>query len=259
MFWKKAGLVSIVLAALAIVAYAQTTTKQRAHSATLQAPSGYLGVGVQDKSGVVVTRVNAGEPGDKAGVRVNDVILEINGQKVDNGEEFTNLIISKAPGARVNLLVLRGGVKHTMAATLGLRPPDLPLTGPAPQGLMIPAMPFGMTPEDLRAMMTGDVPRGLFAGEGLGPQLAAYFGVHEGVLVLAVDEKTPAERAGLKAGDVVTKVNGMPVASPREISGVVRQTNKKAVVFTVIRDKKEITLTIEIAWNRDPNDRDAIN
>jgi hypothetical protein len=48
MFWKKTGLVCIVLAALAIVAYAQTSTKQRAHSATLQAASGYLGVGVQD-------------------------------------------------------------------------------------------------------------------------------------------------------------------------------------------------------------------
>jgi serine protease Do len=280
MFWKKTGLVCIVvcvdLAALGMVAYGQTATKQKAHSATLQgAASGYLGVGVQDpdadeikalnlkdKSGAVITRVNVGEPGDKAGIRVNDVILEMNGQKIDSGEEFTNLIISKAPGTRVSLLVLRHGAKETITATLGLRPPGLPITSSPPQGVMIQT-PFGpmsqMTPEDFQAMISGNVQRPLFGGEGLGEQLAAYFGVHEGVLVQMVYEKTAAERAGLKAGDVVTKVNGMPVASMREISAVVRQTNKKAVVFTVVRDKKEITLTVEIAWNHDPNDRDVIN
>jgi serine protease Do len=276
MFRKKTGLLCIVvcidLAALGIVAYGQTT-KPKAHSATLQgAAAGYLGAGVEgltderakalnlkDNSGVEVKTVTEDAPASKAGIKVRDVILEINGQKVDSGEEFMNLIIGKTPGTKVSLTVVRNGVRQAMAATLGSRPPDLPINASTPQGFMIPAVPFPMTPDDFRDMIGGDVPKALFAGEGLGPQLAAYFGVHEGVLVQMVYEKTSAERAGLKAGDVVTKVNGMPVASLREISGAVRQTNKKAVIFTVVREKKEITLTIEIAWNRDPNDRDAIN
>ncbi len=280
MFWKKTGLVCIVLAALAIVAYGQqTNTKQKAHSANLQgAAAGYLGAAVEglsdtrakalnlkDNTGVEVTRVTEDAPASKAGIKVHDVILEINGQKVDSGEDFMNVIISKSPGTKISLTVVRNGARQTMAATLGTRPAGLPMMVPsttAPPNVTIQT-PFGpmsaMTPEDLQAMMGGDVPRALFAGEGLGPQLAAYFGVQEGVLVQMVYEKTPAERAGLKAGDVVTKVNGMPVATLREISGVVRQTNKKAVVFTVVREKKEIVLTIEIAWNHDPNDRDAIN
>ena len=53
----------------------------------------------------------------------------------------------------------------------------------------------------------------------------------------------------MKAGDVVTKVNGMLVSSPREISGIVRQA-KKTVVFTVVRNRKEITLSVEVAWLR---------
>ena len=69
-----------------------------------------------------------------------------------------------------------------------------------------------------------------------------------GVEVKIVDENSPASKAGLKAGDVVTKVNGMPVARPGEIAGIVR-ISKKAVVFTVVRNKKEITLNVEIARN----------
>lgn len=280
MFWKKTGLVCIVLAALAIVAYGQqTTTKQKARSATLQgAAAGYLGAAVEglsetrakalnlkDNAGVEVTKVTDDAPASRAGIKVGDVILEINGQKVDSGEEFTNVIISKTPGTKVSLTVARNGVKQTMTATLGVRPPGLPMMVPStstPQGVTIQT-PFGpmspMSPEDFQALIAGNVPRPLFAGEALGEQLAAFFGVHEGVLVQMIYEKTAAERAGLKAGDVVTKVNGMPVANMREINGVVRQTNKKAVTFTVVRDKKEITLTVEIAWNRDPNDRDTIN
>jgi serine protease Do len=285
MFWKKTGLICLVvcidLGALGVVAYGDTSGQQKAHSATLQAPSGYLGVAVQDldakkmnalnlkdSAGVAVTVVAPGEAGAKAGVHLDDVILEINGQKVDSAEEFTSLIIGKSPGTKVSLLILRKGVKQTMVATLGLRPAGLPVMVPSastPQSSVTIQTPFGpmssipMTPDDIAAMMAGNVPRPLFGGEPLGEQLAAFFGVHEGVLVQTVFEKTAAERAGLKAGDVVTKVNGMPVASLREISAVVRQTNKKVVIFTVVRDKKEITLTVEIAWNRDPNDRDVIN
>lgn len=271
MIWKKTGLVCIVLAALAIVGYGQTSGQQRARSANLQGgASGYLGVGVRDldadkvkalnlkdSSGVLVTQLTPGEAGVKAGIHVDDVILEINGQTVDSSEEFTKSIISKAPGTKVNLTVMRNGVKQNMAATLGLRPLGLPLSGP-PQGVMVPAVPI--SPEDLRAMIVGDAPKIGFTGEPLGPQLAEYFGVQEGVLVQIVSEKTPAEKAGLKAGDVVTRVNGMPVGSPREIAGIVRQANKKTVVLTVVRNKKEMTLSVEIAWNRgDMQDRDGVN
>jgi len=255
--------------ALAIVGYGQTT-KQRANSANLQVSSGYLGVGVQgltderakalnlkDNSGVEVKTVTEDAPAARAGIHMSDVILEINGQKVDSSEQFTESIVGKAPGTKISLTVARNGVKQTMAATLGVRPPDLPMNA-APQNGMIPT-PFGpMAPGDLQAMITGEAPRIGFLGEGLGSQLAEFFGVQEGVLVQTVYEKTPAERAGLKAGDVVTKVNGMPVASPREISGIVRQA-KKTVVFTVVRNKKEITLSLEIALAHSPFESDSVN
>jgi serine protease Do len=93
-------------------------------------------------------------------------------------------------------------------------------------------------------------PRVGFEGEPLNGQLAEYFGVKEGVLVRSVTARTPADRAGLKAGDVVVKVNGTPVTSPREISGLLRGGVKKAVTFTVVRNKKEMTLKVEVAEDR---------
>jgi serine protease Do len=274
MFWKKAGPLSVVLAALAVLtiaAFAQTSTKQRAHSANLQVamPAGYLGIGFQEispdrakslnlkeSSGVEVTSVTENAPAAKAGVRVHDVILEVAGQKIESGQALVDSIGARIAGTKVTLTVWRNGMTQSLTATLGSRPTEEMTTPPGPS---VP-LQQPISPEDLQAMFAGDAPRVGFEGEPLTPQLAEYFGVSqgEGVLVRTVVEKTPAEKAGLKAGDVVTKVNGMPVASPREISGIVRQTKK--VIFTVIRNKKEITLNIEIAWNStSPVGRDSVN
>ena len=101
MFWKKAGLICIVLAALAVVGYGQTSGNQRPRATNLQVavPSGYLGVGVQEigadrakalnlreTAGVEVTSVTENAPAAKAGVHVHDVILEVSGQKIENGQ-----------------------------------------------------------------------------------------------------------------------------------------------------------------------------
>lgn len=250
MYGKKAGLICMLLAALAFAGHAQTSGRQRARNTNLQvsSASGYLGVGVQDlpdNSGVEVETVTEDAPAARAGIRRKDVIVEFDGQKIDGKDQFTASIIGKAPGTKVNLTVLRNGVRQNIVATLGLRPADLPLSGPQ-SGMLMPAVP--VSPEDLQAMIAADAPKVGFEGEALTPQLAEFFGVHEGVLVRTVTGKTPAERSGLKAGDVVTRVNGIPVTSPREISGIVRQS-KKTVVFTIVRNRKEMTLSVEIAWD----------
>lgn len=271
MFRKNAGFVCIVLAATGIVSYAQTT-KPRGHSANLQGSSGYLGVGVQDvtpeiakalnlrdTAGVLVTFVTEGQAAARAGIHKNDVILEFNGQKVNSDSEFTNSIIGKAPGTTVNLTILRGNTKQNRSATLGTRPLNLPLS--------VPGSPLGvsdrLTPEDVQMAIAAAnavaAPRLGFDVVEMLPQLSAFFGVHEGMLVESVDPGTPAEKAGLKAGDVITRVNGIPVTTAREIIGIVRQSGSRNVSFTVVRHKKEVTLSLELAWNRDPFNRDAFN
>jgi S1-C subfamily serine protease len=258
MFRKKAGLVCIVAAALGSMAYAQT--KPRARSSNLQGASGYLGVGLRDVTpavakahglktveGVLVSWVN-GEPAARAGIHENDVILEFNGRKVNSESEFTDTILAKAPGTKVNLTILRGDTKQNIVAVLGARPLGLPLMVPAPPD----GAPERMTPDDMRAAIAAAnavaAPRLGFEVTEMKPQLAAFFGARQGLLVESVDAGTAADKAGLKAGDVVTKVNGIPVTTAREVVGIVRQAGSKNIAFAVVRDKKAISLTMEIAW-----------
>jgi serine protease Do len=264
MCWKKTGLFAILLAAFAIVTYAQNTNPQRARSANLQMASagGYLGVGVlelspehikslnlKEPAGVEVSIVIPGAPAQAVGIRQGDIILEVNGQKVEGTEQFQASIGGKAPGTKITLTIWRNGARQNIAATLGRQVmPQLPF------GLMIP-----MPSEDMQALFAGDAWKVGFDGEPLTPQLAAFFGAAqgEGVLIRTVIEKSPAEKAGLKAGDVVIKVNGMPVSRSGEIVGIVRQSRK--AIFTVIRNKREITLNVEIARNNNPSAPEADN
>jgi S1-C subfamily serine protease len=83
--------------------------------------------------------------------------------------------------------------------------------------------------------------------ESLGPQLAEFFGVKEGVLVRSVLENTAAQKAGIKAGDVITKVDGTPVTSPTELSGAVRSASaKKTYSVELMRDRKPQTVSVTV-------------
>jgi serine protease Do len=271
MFWKKAGLVCIAAAAMGIVCYAQTN-KPRARSTNLQSTSGYLGVGLRDVSpaiaqelgmkevaGVIVTWVVRGEAGERAGIHEHDVILELNGKRVDSDREFTDAILGKTPGTKISLTIQRGKTKQNLTATLSARPFGLPLeVNGAPPGVGGP-----LTPEDLEMAIAAanavPAPRLGFYVVEMMQQLAAFFGAHQGLLVESVTPGTPAEKAGLKAGDVITRVNGIPVTTEREIMGLVRQSGRKNFSFTIVRNKKVITLSVELAWNRLPLDLNEAN
>jgi serine protease Do len=256
--------------------FAQTSGQQQARSTVLRgfAARGYLGVGVaeltddrvkalnlKDDQGLEVKRIDADSPAARAGLKENDVILEVNGKNIEGIEQFQRSIAETSPGTKVNLTIWRNGAKQTVSATLDLRPnffvfngPDFFPNAPAPPA---PPVPFnGGTPFPV---IPGNSPIVGFEGEALNAQLAEYFGVKEGVLVRSVNPNTPAQRAGLKAGDVVVKVNGTPVTTPREITGLVRSNRKKAISFSVVRNKKEISLNVEVAEDRQaPPDREVL-
>jgi serine protease Do len=83
--------------------------------------------------------------------------------------------------------------------------------------------------------------------ESIEAQLAEYFGVKEGVLVRSVLKDTPAEKAGIKAGDVIVKVDEEKVTTPREVSRAVRTAKaKKIFPISVFRKGKEMTLSVTI-------------
>jgi serine protease Do len=83
--------------------------------------------------------------------------------------------------------------------------------------------------------------------EPLGSQLAGFFGVKEGVLVRSVGKDSAAEKAGMRAGDVIVKVDGEAVSQVHEITSLMRAARHKAnVAVVVMRDKKEVTLNVTV-------------
>jgi serine protease Do len=260
MYFTRTAIITGLAVALALPGFAQTTTPRRGRSLGLRRPAdrGYLGVGVadltddrvkalnlKDDTGVEVKHVDSDSAASKAGLKEGDVILEVNGKAVENIEQFIRTIGAAQPGTKVDLTVWRNGGRQTLTATLDSRPFN-PFFGFGPNP-PVPPLPPSPPDGDLFSILPGNSPRVGFEGEPVTGQLAAFFGVREGVLVRSVAANTPADKAGLKAGDIVTKVNGTPVTSPREITGLVRASRKKTVSFSVVRNKKEMSLDIEVA------------
>jgi serine protease Do len=117
--------------------------------------------------------------------------------------------------------------------------PEMP---PMPEMPAVPEMPpMPELPRIYGATRTGLL--GIEC-ESLGSQLAAFFGVKEGVLVRSVGKDSAAEKAGMRAGDVIVKVDGEAVTQTHEISSLVRAARgKHTFPVVVVRDKKEVTLS----------------
>jgi serine protease Do len=211
-------------------------------------PAGsYLGIGIQeitaerakalklrDDAGVEITRVGTDSPADKAGLKAGDVVLQYNGVKVEGLEQFSRLVRETPVGREVKLDLFRNGAPQTVTAKIGQHPAGFP----DGFSFRMPDVPRAFP--GVRSLMLG------VEAESIDGQLAQYFGVNEGVLVRSVMKSSTAEKAGIKAGDVILRVDEMKVASPAEISIRLRAVHGKSVPVVLMRDRKEMTLTVEV-------------
>lgn len=224
------------------------------------AQSGYLGIGVADitserakalnlkeERGAEVTSVEPDSPAAKAGLQKGDVVVEYNGQAVQGTAQLTRLVRETPPGRQVHISALRNGSTQKLTATLE---PRKSLTFQFPQGmrnLAIPRVPQMDVPQFQMAWRS---PLLGIVGEALGeqPQLADFFGVKDGVLVKSVTKGSAAEKAGLKAGDVVVKVDDSHVTSAEEIRKALAslRDQKRTFTVTVVRGKKEMPLQVTL-------------
>lgn len=223
-----------------------------------------LGVMVSDtddaaRPGVRIDRVDEGSAAALAGAKEGDLVTEFDGERVRSARQLTRLVQETPSGRTVKMTVLRDGNRQTLDVTpqasetawshrLGpeirdeiersldsLR--DLPRMTP-------PAFDFRFDPG---SSFSGRGRLGIQV-ERLSDQLAGYFGVTSGgVLVSSVTKDSPAAKAGLTAGDVITAVNGAAVKDPgdlvEELAGLKDGT---AVSLGIVRDKKASTLTATI-------------
>ena len=231
--------------------------------------SGYLGVYAEDISrenmgkynlsqprGVGVTQVIKDSPAEKAGIRKDDVILRLDGENVSSVRKLNRLVSEIAPDQSVRIAVSRGGSEQEVSATIGKRPNPTNVMNLMKDGKDWHWDDFGNADkvwnwEGRLQNNGGDLVFALGNSRRIGistmpltKQLADYFGVTDGVLITSVSEDSPAAKAGLRAGDVVTAIDGEKVDSPGDISRIVNTKKEGDVTLTVIRNKSQQTIRV---------------
>jgi serine protease Do len=208
--------------------------------------------------GALVEHVNPNSPASTAGLREKDVIVEFDGERVRSVRHLTRLVSETPVGREVAFTVLRDGKKTELhikpeAASWfdprfsGLDPDQMRNFGQE-IGRQAREMSRGL-PDAIDGARAGLAPRGRLGTsvESLSPELAEYFGVKSGVLVAGVEKDSPAAKAGLKAGDVITAVDGHTVASPSELVRALPSGDAAHDVnLTFVREKKELKATAKL-------------
>jgi serine protease Do len=219
-----------------------------------------LGVTVSDLdakegAGVKVDEVSSNSAAEKAGLKAGDVVVEFDGERVRSARQFTRLIQETPDGRTVKIAVLRDGKRQTLDATPEAR--SFSWTMDVDGDRIRREIERGMQnfPQRFPDMIPGIRPgtRGRLGAtvESLSPQLADYFGVKDGgALVSSVTAGSAAEKAGLKAGDVITSVNGGRVRDAETLSREIGDATGTELSIGIVRDKKETTLKATIESRR---------
>ena len=220
----------------------------------------YLGVGaidideerakalnLKEARGVEIKSVDSDSPAAKAGLKEGDVVLDYNGTPVLGFEQFARLVRETPSGRQVRIGIWRSGAPLTLTATIATRP-GLIRSEAGDVAIALPPMPPMDIPQShitWRSSALG------VDTESLSSQLAEYFGVKEGALVRSVVRNSPAEKAGIKAGDVIVKLDDTKVSSPREIGIALRTLHDKTTFpVVVVRRQQETTLTVTLEHRR---------
>lgn len=229
----------------------------------------YIGVTVHDadgtdakepKTGVVIETVTPDSPADKAGMKAGDAITEFDGERVRSTLQFSRLVRETPAGRSTAVVLSRGGQRVAVTVTPDrsafgdefsmrlletpsarmLIPPTPPPPPTSPRAPRAPALaPF---PLDLMTRVRNTGRLGI-TSEDLDTPLAEYFGVKDGVLVKSVAEDSPASKAGLKAGDVITAINGRHVYDSSDIIRALDRVESSGdFTLDVMRDRKAQTL-----------------
>jgi len=230
--------------------------------------SSYLGVDIADVSaerlgelklkeehGAEVTMVDQDAPAGKAGLHEHDVIVSLNGAAVESAAQLRRMIKEMPPGRIVTLGISRDGQPMTIKVQLADRhksmawePKNYEYKFDMPK---MPPMPDFDVPVSV-VIVHSSLRSGLMV-ENITAQLGEFFGVKDGkgVLVRSVEKGSRGEKAGFRAGDVVVKVNNQPVHDTSDFTHTLRSSSGGTAAVTVIREKREQTLTLTLPEKKD--------
>jgi len=187
----------------------------------------WVGIGLQDitpdlmkffnlkeKSGALISQVYGGSPAEKAGLKAGDAVIEIDGVKVTNSQDVVREVLKKQLGQKVNFVVLREGKRTEIPLITAQMPEKL--------GEREPVQParewFGLRVSNVT------------------PDLAKQLGLTktEGVVIVAVEPDSVAQRAGLRVGDIILEVNRQKVFNENNYRGAMDKTKPDGGVLLLI-------------------------
>lgn len=204
------------------------------------------GLNLKSDHGVLVTEVLPDGPAAKAGLQTNDVVLEYDGHEVEGTVQFRRLVRETPPGRSVGLTVLRAGHEEKLTIQVGNRARNVESEWREETPLSLPPQAFNFKME-MPELFMGMTPTLGIEAEDVTGQLGAYFHVpgDDGVLIRSVSAGTPAAKAGLKAGDVITRVDGITVTTLAELRSQLRQKREeKTVKLMVMRQGSPVSVTV---------------
>ena len=205
----------------------------------------WLGVGVSDlskkmlgnldlKNGIRVTKVYAESPAEKAGLEKDDILISFDGEKIVNSEDLIEFVQKTDVDKKVIIEYVRNGQREKTEVTIAER--DKPMWS------------FKRPSRLMRIHEEGKTWLGVRT-ENMPEQLRTYFGAPEGVgiLIQEVIEESPAEEAGLRAGDVIIRVDRKEINDSADLVRAINYFDPDdEVEFEIIRDKTRKELKIKL-------------
>lgn len=206
-----------------------------------------------DDHGAKITTVNKESAADKAGLKVGDVITKVDGKKVEDAEDVSEVVRGHKPGDKVSITYLREGKEQKATAELGRWQGIRMSTAGIPR---VRGSQGGVTIDGLNDIIAPAMPNELFKGNNFSfdfsnrPKLGLSVQDTEdgkGVKVLEADKEGTGAKAGIQKDDVILKIDDQDVNSADEIARLMREKrNNPNVKFNILRNGKPQTVEVKI-------------
>ncbi len=201
--------------------------------------------------GVIIEMVVPESPGEKAGLGQGDIILSINGEKIVNSEHLSDYIAHLEPGEKISIDIIRDDKHKEIILELGKHEPNDTYFKSLDQYHRSSPKSYSKT-FTFNSDDNFSPAQSLYLGvnlQGLNEQLGEYFGVEKsnGALITEVIENSPAEKIGLKAGDVIIEIDQVKISEYGKVSEIIRDKEEgDEIQITVLRNKKEKEFSVNL-------------